>query len=323
MNIQEIYKLSIELGIKNDFRPKAQIQKNLKRLKEKYEKMIKEEKELFDKERLNNPFIDSRIHFDAGVKNVKRVLAGIDIDAAELMIATYGNNHNPKKKIDLVIAHHPIGKALADLHDVMHLQADVLAQYGVPINVAEGLLKIRIGEVARGVNPSNHFKTVDAAERLNLSLMNVHTPADNMVAKFLDEKLKKDKPEYVSDILKSLLEIPEYKEAAKRGAGPTLFSGSPENRVGKIALTELTGGTEGSKDIYSKMAQAGVGTIIAMHQSEEHKKAAEKAHINVVIAGHISSDNVGMNLFLDELEKKGIEIVTCSGITRYSRVKKK
>lgn len=323
MNIQQIYNLAIELGIKNDFRPKAQIEKQLKRIKEKYEKLSKDEKDLFDTEKLVNPFTDSRIHFDAGVKSIKRVLAGIDIESGELMMARYLANHNPKKAIDLVIAHHPEGKALADLTDVMHLQADVLAQYGVPINVAEGLMKVRIGEVTRGVNPANHFQAVDTARLLDMSFMNVHTPADNMVAKFLDDKLKKEKPEYVSDILKSLLEIPEYKEAAKRGAGPTLFSGSPDNSVGKIALTELTGGTEGSKEIYSKMAQAGVGTIIAMHQSEEHKKAAEKAHINVVIAGHISSDSLGMNLFLDELEKKGIEIVPCSGLTRFSRVKKK
>jgi len=323
MTIQQIYKLAIELGIKNDFRPKAQIEKQLKRIKEKYEKLSKEEKELFDKEKLVSPYADSRIHFDAGAKNIKRVLAGIDIDSAELMIATYLNNHNPKKQIDLVIAHHPEGKALADLMDVMYLQADVLAQYGVPINIAESLMKVRIGEVTRGINPINHFQAVDSAKLLNMSFINVHTPADNLVAKFVEAKLKKDKPEYVSDILKSLLEIPEYKEAAKRGAGPTLFSGSPDNRIGKIALTELTGGTEGSKDIYAKMAQAGVGTIIAMHQSEEHKKEAEKAHINVVIAGHISSDSLGMNLFLDELEKKGIEIVPCSGLTRFSRAKKK
>jgi len=323
MNIQEIYKLAIEMGIKNDFSHKAQIDKQLKRIKEKYEKLSKEEKDLFDKEKLVSPYADSRIHFDAGVKNIKRVLAGIDIDSAELMIATYLNNHNPKKQIDLVIAHHPIGKALADFSDVMHLQADVLAQCGVPINIAESLMKVRISEVARGVNPVNHFKVVDSAKALNLSFMNVHTPADNSVAKFVEAKLKKDQPEYISDVLKSLLEIPEYKEAARRGAGPTLFSGTPDNRVGKIVLTEITGGTDGSTKIYEKMAQAGVGTIIAMHQSEEHRKEAEKAHINVVIAGHISSDSLGMNLFLDELDKRGIEIVPCSGLTRFSRAKKK
>lgn len=323
MNIQQIYQLAIEMGIKNDFRPKSQIEKQLKRLKEKYEKLSKDEKAIFDTEKLTNPYIDSRINFDAGVKNIKRVLAGIDIDSAELMVARYLSNHNPARPIDLAIAHHPTGKGLADLHGVMHLQADVLAQYGVPINVAESLLKIKISEVSRSVNPINHFKATDTAKLLNLSLMNVHTPADNLVAKFVEAKLKKDRPEYVGDILQSLLEIPEYKEAAKLGFGPVLFTGSPDNRAGKIAITEMTGGTEGSPKIYEKMANAGVGTIIAMHQSEEHKKEAEKAHINVVIAGHISSDSIGMNLFLDELEKKGIEIVPCSGLIRVSRVKKK
>jgi hypothetical protein len=39
----------------------------------------------------------------------------------------------------------------------------------------------------------------------------------------------------------------------------------------------------------------------------------------VVIAGHISSDSLGVNLFLDELEKRGIEIIPCSGLIRVSR----
>lgn len=322
MTIQEIYKLAIEIGIKNDFRSKQQIEKILKRQKEKFEKLSKDEKELFDKEKMTNPYLDSRIHFAEGAKQIKRVMAGIDIDTSELMMARYLSNHNPEAQIDLVLGHHPEGKALADLSDVMHLQADIYSQYGVPINVAEGLMKVRIGEVSRGVSASNHFKEVDAARLLGMNFMNVHTPADNLVAKFVEKKVLADKPEYVGDILKSLLEIPEYREGELRGAGPRLFTGSPENRCGKIAFAEITGGTSGSSKMYEKMAQAGVGTIISMHQSEEFRKQAEAAHINVVIAGHISSDSIGMNLFLDELEKKGIEIVPCSGLIRVSRVKK-
>ncbi|MCX6763477.1 MAG: NGG1p interacting factor NIF3 [Candidatus Moranbacteria bacterium] len=319
MNVNQIYQLAIKIGIDNDFRPKAQIAKQLKRLKEKYQKLSADEKAVFDKDKFSNPFSDTRIHYDAGVKNVKKVLAGIDIDSGDLMIMKYLNDENPKKPINLAINHHPLGKALADLSDVMHLQADILAQYGVPINVAESLMKIRISEVSRGVNPANHFKVVDSAKLLNLSLMNVHTPADNLVAKFVEKKIKEDQPEYVGDILKSLLEIPEYKIAAQKGFGPTLFTGEEDNRCGRIAFTEITGGTDGSPKIYEKIANAGIGTVISMHQSEEHKKAAEKAHINIVIAGHISSDSIGMNLFLDELEKKGIEIIPCSGLIRIKR----
>jgi len=122
--------------------------------------------------------------------------------------------------------------------------------------------------------------------------------------------------------MNSLKEIPEYKTAVKIGAGPKIFVGDPERRCGKIAVSEITGGTEGSPKLYEKMAQAGIGTIIGMHMREESKKEAEAANINVVIAGHISSDSLGMNLFLDELEKRGVEIIPCSGLIRISRTKK-
>jgi putative NIF3 family GTP cyclohydrolase 1 type 2 len=182
-------------------------------------------------------------------------------------------------------------------------------------------MKETISEVARGVNASNHQRTVDAAKLMKVNLMNSHTPCDNLAAKFLKDLIESKKLVKVAELVDVLKEIPEYKEAMKIGAGPKIFTGSPENRCGKIALSEITGGTEGSPKLYEKMAQAGVGTVVGMHVSEEHKKEAELAHINIVIAGHISSDSLGVNLFMDELEKQGIEIVPCSGFTRFSRVK--
>ncbi len=314
MNLQQIYELAIELGIKNDLRPRKDIEKKMLRIGKEYQKLNKKEKQIFDKERLTNPYMDSTIHFDSG-KKIKKIMTGIDIDAGELLIAK-------KFGVDAVIAHHPVGKGLSYLDDVMELQADVLAQYGVPINIAEGLMKVRIGEVSRSINPVNHFKSSMAAKNLGISFMNVHTPADNLVATFLKKIIENKKPEYVDEVLTLLKEVPEYENATKQKLGPTLFAGDKNSRTGKIAITEITGGTEGSPKIYEKMASAGIGTVIAMHQSEKHRKAAEKAHINVVIAGHISSDSIGMNLFLDQLEKKGIEIVPCSGLIRYSRIKK-
>jgi len=149
-----------------------------------------------------------------------------------------------------------------------------------------------------------------------------HTATDNLAANFLKERVeKKDSLMRLEDLLNLLKEIPEYQEAMKIGAGPKIFVGDPERRCGKIAVTEITGGTEGSPKLYEKMANAGIGTVVGMHQSEEHRKEAEAANINVVIAGHMSSDSLGMNLFLDELEKKGIEIIPCSGLIRVSRIK--
>jgi len=315
MKIQDIEKLSIKIGTEADFRGKEGVQKLLDAKKQKFDKMSEKEKEEFDKDALENPFLDSGVYNVAEDKDIKRVLVGIDIGPEEILIAKELGN------IDLVIAHHPIGKGLAQLADVMDLQADVYNYYGVPINVAEGLMKETISEVARGVNASNHQRTVDAARLMKINLMNSHTPCDNLAAKFLNNFLQGKRIERVGELIDALKEIPEYKEAMKIGVGPKIFAGSAENHCGKIALTEITGGTEGAPKLYEKMAQAGVGTVIGMHISEEGKKEADLAHVNVVIAGHISSDSLGVNLLMDELEKQGIEIVPCSGFTRFSRVK--
>ncbi len=313
MTINEIYNLAIQKGIEADFRSKEHIEKMLLRKKQKFEKLSGPEKEAFDQESLSNPYSDTRILQVAKDQEIKKVLVGIDIEPAEILLAKELGD------IDLVISHHPLGRALADLHEVMELQIDVLNQYGVPVNISEGLLKERISEVARGLNPRNNWRTVDAAKLLGVNLMCIHTAADNNAAKFLRNKIEAKNPEYLSELMDILRGIEEYKLAIKMGSGPKLFVGSPENRCGKIALTELTGGTEGSPKLLEKMAHAGIGTIVGMHTSEEHKKEAENANINVVIAGHMSSDSIGMNIILDELEKQGIEIVPCSGLLRVSR----
>lgn len=316
MNVKEIFDLGIEIGIENDFRTKKEIQDLLKRNKEDYKKLSKEEQEFFDKEKFVNPYSDTRIHFDNGKKNIKKVLAGIDISIGALLLAK-------ELGVDLVINHHPIGFALTGLDDVMDYQVDIMEKYGVPVVVAEKMIHKRISEVTRGLSPANHYVTVDAAKLLGINLINIHTPADNCVTKFVEKEIEKKKPRIVGDILETLNNIEEYREAKKMGAGPILFAGAPKNRCGKVVVTEMTGGTEGAKDIYQTMANAGIGTTVSMHQSEDHRKAAETANLNVVVAGHISSDSIGMNIYLDELEKKGIEIIPFSGLIRFSRNKRK
>ena len=313
MKLGEIYNLAIKMGMDADPRGREGAEKVLVKSKKDYEKLNEKEKEYFDTETLTNPYSDTRFHFGDPELDVKKILAGIDIEGDELIVAKQLGD------IDACVAHHPRGIALAKLHDVMHLQADVLNQYGVPINVAEALLHTRISEVGRGLSASNHYRALDIARLLGMPYMCTHTVTDSLVFQFLKQHVEGERIETVGEVLDALLEIPEYQESKKRGMGPEIFSGKRENRAGRVALTEITGGTDGAHDIYEKLAQAGIGTVIAMHQSEKHRKFAEKAHINVIIAGHMSSDSIGMNLFLDKLEENGIEIVPCSGLIRISR----
>jgi len=308
---KEILKLAIAMGVKADLRGEEAVKKYLARQKKKFEGLSEKKKREFDQERLQNPYTDSGIWVDNG-RPVKKALAGIDVTTGSLMMAK-------SLGFDTYINHHPIGKGLAQLDDVMHLQADVLAMYGVPINIAESLLQPRISEVSRGMQAVNHYQAVDSAKLIGVNLMNVHTPADNLVASFLKKETEKRRPEYVSELIDFLKEVPEYKKAEELGAPIKLIAGSEDRRTGKVAFTEITGGTEGAKNIYSVMSNAGIGTIVAVHLSEEHRKNAEEAHLNVIVASHIASDSLGMNLFLDELEKKEIEIVPCGGLIRVKR----
>lgn len=316
LTVKQIFDQAIEIGMKNDFLSKKELEAYLKNKKEEFQALPQEEKPYYDQEKLTNPYADSRIHFAGGKKEIRTVLAGIDVTMGAMVLAK-------ELGVDLVINHHPVGNALANLDGVMDLQIDMMEKFGLPVNIAEKLIEKRISEVARGINPSNHQAVVDAARLLKINLINIHTPADNCVAQFVTEKIKKAQPRYVGDVLKVLNAIEEYQVAKKQGVGPVLFAGTKSNRCGKVVVSEMTGGTEGSKEIYSAMANAGIGTVVGMHQSEDHRKAAEKAHINVVIAGHISSDSLGMNLILDQLEKKGLQIIPFSGLIRVSRWKKK
>lgn len=317
MKTKEIFQLLTQKGIESDLRGKDEVRAFLERKKKKYEKLSAEGKKYFDLESLENPYLDSRILNVAEDKEIKKVLVGIDIEPSEILLAKELGN------IDLIISHHPLGKGLSGLSDVMELQSDVLSQYGVPINIAEKLTHEKMSEVARGLNAANHQRTVDAAKLLGFNLMCAHTAADNLAADFLKKSIEnRGTLSTLEDLMNLLMEIPEYKEAAKINAGPKIFVGNEENRCGKIAVTEITGGTEGSPKLYEKMAIAGIGTVLGMHIKEESKKEAEAANISVVIAGHISSDSLGMNLFLDELEKREIEIIPCSGLIRVSRAKK-
>jgi len=317
VQLKKIYETLIATGIDADPRGKKKVLKSLEKQKKTHREMKEEEREFFDKETLTNPYADTRILHGTGKEEISTALVGIDVDVAEILLADRLSSKG--SKIDLIISHHPSGRAFANFYEVMHMQADILSKFGVPINIAEGLLEGRIREVERRLSPANHARAVDAARLLDIPFMCVHTPADNMVVSYLQKNFDRKKPDTLNDVVKIVKEIPEYREAQKNNTGPRILLGSKERSAGKI-FVDMTGGTEGAKDIFESLANSGVNTIVGMHLSEEHRKEAEKRHMNVVIAGHISSDNVGMNLILDAVQKKGkIKIIPCSGFRRFSR----
>lgn len=320
MTVQQIFDLGVKLGTEHDPRGKKAVEKHLEREKKAYGKLKLEDKEYFDIDRLKNPYADCGIHVNDGKTQVKRVLAGIDINTSELLLAKQLSDSG--KKIDLVITHHPVGKALSNLHEVMGMTVEVYEQMGVPVHIAEKMFEERIRDVGRNVHPANHFAAVDSARLLGLNFMSTHTITDNMVNNYLIKLFEKKNPHYISDILEILLGEEEFKIGKKQGVAPKIVAGGPHHRVGKWYV-EMTGGTNPSSKVYQPLSNYGVSTVIGMHMKEDAIQKASETNLNVVITGHMPSDSLGMNLWLDELEKQGVEVIPCGGLIRVSRNKGK
>lgn len=317
MKIGEIYSIAIKKGMERDPRTASEIKKELSDALKEYRKAKGVDKRAFDRERLTNPYADTRILYGDPDTDIKTAMVGVDMEGPEIMAAVGLIDRG--LPVDMVIGHHPEGMAWARFYDVMKLQVAMLKRCGIPAEIGNEMLKERMGEVERAVAPANHTRAVDIARLMDMPLMCMHTPADNHVAGYLQRLFDRRKPKTLSNVVGLLKAIPEYADGLKKNAGPRILIGDPGKAAGRI-FVDMTGGTEGPKKIFPRLSQAGIGTIVAMHLSEDHYKHAKGEHINVVIAGHIASDNLGLNLLLDEIEKKEkLNIIPCSGFIRVRR----
>ncbi|MBN2266203.1 MAG: NGG1p interacting factor NIF3, partial [Candidatus Aminicenantes bacterium] len=224
MKLDTLYRRAVAAGIAADPRGSEAVGRILEEEKSRAEKLDDKDRDAWETDRLFNPYADTRILTGDPAGEIKKIIAGIDMDAAEIVLA-HTLNRDLAAGIDGVVAHHPQGLALAQLPEVMRVQADMLAAYGVAVSVAEQLLDQRMGEVERRVLPANHTRAVDAARLLGLPMMCVHTPADNCVSAYLTALFEKEKPERLKDVLELLRTIPEYRAAIRRMAGPKIVNG--------------------------------------------------------------------------------------------------
>lgn len=316
MKLREIYQLAVTMGKDADPRGAQAVQKVLDKAQKAYNKLDAEDKEYFDAETLTNPYADTRILTGNPNLDISKIFCGVDIESGEVAVADALNRHGAG--INLLLAHHPEGGALAALPEVMNLQSGYMASVGVKPNLAESLMDERIKEVNKTIGVTNHLRAVHSAQLLNLAFMCVHTPCDNLVNKFVGDFFEAEQPQTVDDLCKCLRKIPEYRFSALNHNPARIVNGSGSYSAGKIFI-DFTGGTSGHKDNMKALAEAGISTVVCMHATEGMVNSAKDARLNLVIAGHIASDNVGLNLFLDQLEAAGVEIVPCSGLVRVKR----
>ncbi|OLC85066.1 MAG: hypothetical protein AUJ08_03265 [Thaumarchaeota archaeon 13_1_40CM_3_50_5] len=241
---------------------------------------------------------DSAVHVKG--KNISKVLIAIDVGTAELMLAQ-------QLGCGAVIAHHPLGIASVNFYKVFDRHADFMAEHGVPKRISQQAVE----KLKERVETRNHADIYDdvvgAARALGMPLVNIDQPCDEYMRQVILRAIKSGKTEFVSDIVRSISKIAEFKNAATR---VQVRLGGEKNRAGHWALV-VSAGTNGGYHIAKAYLQHGVSTIIYLHvdYNDLTKMREDKLDGNLVVMGHLAGDSIGLNGLAGRLEHSGVETI--------------
>lgn len=245
-------------------------------------------------------------------ENITRVLAGIDMGTAELMLAR-------ELGYDCVARHHNLVPRLGHLGELVaedHYKK--MVENGVPVNVAQKAVERRKKETEYMFHATNFSSASQCAALINMPFVGLHTPADLLGERVVEAKLREvyesiDNPT-VGDLFDAIMCIREFNEAPD-GQRPAIWVGERSSYAGK-SIVEFAGGLAAEIDELKALIDAGVGTFVSMHMDTSIVKALQEDNrCNVIVCGHMASDSIGMNIILDAWEREGnIETTRIGGI---------
>ncbi len=250
---------------------------------------------------------DSGVHVRGD--SVRRVFATVDCDVADLLMAR-------DLRCDTVLTHHPEGAASLHGWKLMTLQIEQMVECGVPVARAEAAIQRRMQSVEVGSHARNYARVVQAAQLLNLFFLDVHLPCDVITRRLIAEKMapfnRAQSRATVAEVIAALQEFPEQKRAATQ---PKLRLGAPDHLAGRVTVA-MAGYTNGGVDVLKAYFDAGIGSVLMMHFPEADLKEAREQKLagNLIVTGHMASDSIGINVYLDELERRGLEVIRAGGI---------
>jgi hypothetical protein len=291
----DIYEKGIKSGLKNDLRSDV------------------DNKIFYGLEK--NPYPDSVIITGENEKTIKNLFVSIDIDISIILLVVQLINNGVK--IDGILSHHPTGKGLYNITEVIRLQKENWQKAGIRETDAQRLYEKIYREEELGLK-GNYNGPENAADFFKIPLMCIHTPVDNIIQVFF-EKFFKDKNDMtIDEALSEVSKIPECKMASEKGDEPFLVGNLGSKAIGKY-FVDMTGGVDPPDEIFKLLKKTGIDTIIGMHYNSDNISSIMKSRLSAIICGHMACDSIGMNIFCDLLEKEGVNIISGPGFYRYKR----
>ena len=140
-----------------------------------------------------------------------------------------------------------------------------------------------------------------------MPLVNIHQPCDEYMRKRILDKINAGNRDLVLDVVKSIEDIPEFKNAVTR---IKVAHGSSKNKFGRWVLV-LAAGTNGGFPIAKAYFEHKISTVIYLHidYNDLRKMYEENLKGNLIVLGHLAGDSIGLNALADRLEDKGVETI--------------
>ncbi len=244
---------------------------------------------------------DSEIYVTG--EDLTRILFGIDISTSELFLAQ-------KYECDCVIAHHPLGNnAVLNFHKVIDKHADIMIKNGIPEKEAYESIKKLKNTLKIKNHARNYTHLPSVAENMGMPLMNIHNPLDEIGRRIMQETIDTAQPENVQDVVDALYTLPEFQDALTE---IEIAVGSVDGNASKTVVAHGAG-TNGGADVAKTYFKHGCCVVYIHLRPNDYAKLKEEEG-SLIVSGHVASDSVGINPFLQALEKENIEIIRISGI---------
>lgn len=252
---------------------------------------------------------DSSIYIKG--KGIRRILFGIDAGVPELLLAQ-------RMRCDAVVSHHPQGgTAVLSFHKMFERHVELMVAAGVPKKEAEQAVQKKRDALEVENHSRNYDHNVSVARLLKMPYMNIHAPLDEIGRQRMTKQVRlatdKNSNAVVGDVMASLQKLPEFRNAQ---TAIKIRLGKASNKAGKVVVSHAAG-TNGGYDVAKTFFKYGVGTLIYIHiSSSDLERMRADGLENLIITGHISSDSVGINPFLAELEKKGVSVIRVGTVSK-------
>ena len=241
---------------------------------------------------------DSAIHVKGN--NIKKIFVSIDVTPVDIYLAK-------NLGCDCVLTHHPIGKSLLSFYKVFDRHIDFMLEKGIQKNLAFSLVEDLKYKISLKSHSLIYNDVVSTSEILKMPLLNIHQPLDEYMRQTILRKLDASKLESISDMIKAIEEILEFKKALTK---ILVCNGKSTNKIGKWVLI-LAAGSNGGYDIARTYYENNISTVIYLHidYNELIKLKKDPKCKNLIILGHLPGDSIGMNGICKELEKRDIVLV--------------